>query len=72
MSDFPKGGDVAITRVWLDKKGFAELFVGWEADAILGADKIDIIEMAGKDEGRRLWGFINIARQHCNSIISLF
>ena len=68
MSDFPKGGDVESTRVWLDKEGFAGLFIGWKADAMLGADKIDIIEMAGKDKGRRLWGFLNTARQLCNFI----
>jgi len=71
MSDFPKGGDVASTRVWLAKEGFAGLFPGWEADALLGADKAYIIEIAGKNEGERLWGFLNTARQLCNFIISL-
>ena len=54
MSDFPKGGDVESTSAWLTKKGFAGLFVDWEADALLGADKDYIIEIAGKDEGERL------------------
>ena len=72
MSDFPKGGDVASTSAWLEKEGFAGLFPGWKADALLGADKSDIIEIAGKDKGRRLWGFLNTARQHCNFIISLY
>jgi hypothetical protein len=36
MSDFPKGGDPDTTRAWLDKEGFENILVGWEADAILG------------------------------------
>jgi hypothetical protein len=35
MSDFPKGGDVGSTRVWLTKKGFAGVFVDWEADSVV-------------------------------------
>jgi hypothetical protein len=61
MSDFPKRGDIALTRIWLDKKGFVGLFIGWEADAILGADKEDILAEAG-EKGRMLWGLLNTAR----------
>jgi len=61
MSDFPKGGDYEAVRAWLDKKGFVGLFVGWEADALLGADKEDIIAEAG-EKGRMLWGLLNTAR----------
>ena len=43
MSDFPKGGDVLSTRSWLDRKNFVGAFVDWEADAILGLDKVDLI-----------------------------
>ena len=40
MSDFPKGGDVKVTRAWLDKEGFVDVFNGnlWKADALLGKD----------------------------------
>jgi hypothetical protein len=61
MSDFPRGGDVEAARAWLDKKGFEGLFVGWEADALLGADKEDILALGG-EKGRMLWGLLNIAR----------
>jgi hypothetical protein len=36
MSDFPTGGDMKVTRAWLDENGFHDIFVGWKADAILG------------------------------------
>ena len=62
MSDFPKGGDIEATRDWLDKKGFEGLFLGWEADAILGADKAYVLKKAGEDEGEMLWGLLNTAR----------
>jgi hypothetical protein len=61
MSDFPKGGDIEATRAWLDKEGFQGLFVGWKADALLGADKEDILIEAG-GKGRMLWGLLNTAR----------
>ena len=71
MSDFPKGGDVESTRVWLDKEGFEGLFVGWKADAILGLEEKHIQANGGRD-WLKLWGFLNTARQFCNFIISLF
>ncbi len=45
MGDYPKGGDVEATRAWLDKKGFVGVFTGWEADAILGLEKTDILNI---------------------------
>ena len=71
MSDFPKGGNVESTRVWLDKEGFEGLFVGWKADALLGLEREDIRDNGGGD-WLKLWGFLNTARQLCNFIISLF
>jgi hypothetical protein len=68
MTDFPKGGDIAATRAWLDKKGFERVFINWEADAILGHD-IKFIkskfpdDSAGQEAADRLWGYINTARQ---------
>ena len=63
MSDFPKRGNIQQTRAWLDSKGFHNLFIGWEADAIVGLDKDDIIGLVPGENGRRLWGFLNTARQ---------
>lgn len=63
MSDFPKGGDVATTREWLDKKGFKEILVGWKADAILGLDRTDILASVPGENGLKLCGFLNTARQ---------
>ena len=62
MSDFPKGGDIDTTRVWLNKEGFNEFFDGWKADAILGLDKTDIISIVPGERGLKLWGFMNTAR----------
>ena len=62
MSDFPRGGDIEATRTWLDKEGFQGLFVGWKADALLGADKAYILKKAGEDAGEMLWGLLNTAR----------
>ena len=77
MSDFPKGGDYGAARAWLDKEGFVGLFVDWKADALLGADKEDIIAEAG-EKGRMLWGLLNTARlttagifDGCKSTVSL-
>ena len=61
MSDFPKGSDIEATRAWLDRKGFEGLFVGWEADAILGLERTDILVLGGEN-GLMLWGLLNIAR----------
>ena len=62
MSDFPKKGDIETTRAWLDSKGFHNLFVGWEAEAILGLDKSDIIELVQGENSFKLWGFLNTAK----------
>jgi hypothetical protein len=64
MSDFPKGGDVEATRVWLNEKGFYGHFPNYAADSLLGQEKSDIIETLGKDEGLRLWGLLNTAKQN--------
>ena len=77
MSDFPKGGNVDSTRVWLDKEGFAGLFLGWKADALLGKGDEFIksrfpLDGDSQDKAEMLCGLLNSARQHCNSIISLF
>jgi len=63
MSDFPKGGDIGATRTWLDRKGFDGIFVGWEADAILGLEKSDVLTVLPGENGLKLWGFLNTARQ---------
>ena len=63
MSDFPKGGDVASTREWLDKEGFTGIFVGWKADAILGLPEEKIMVKVPGERGEMLWGFLNTARQ---------
>lgn len=73
MSDFPKGGGIEETRAWLDKKGFLGVFEECEADAILGLDKADIITIVPGQNGLKLWGFLNTARQQsCKSIVEYF
>lgn len=70
MSDFPKGGGIEETRAWLDKKGFLGVFEGWEADAILGLEKSDILSGVPGENGLKLWGFLNTARQQsCKCIV---
>ncbi len=63
MSDYPKGGDIASTRAWLDKEGFVGFFDGWEADSILGLEKTDILASVPGEHGLKLFGFLNTARQ---------
>ena len=63
MSDFPRGGDVAMTRAWLDKEGFTCVFLEWKAYAILGLDESDILTFVPGERGEMLWGFLNTARQ---------
>jgi hypothetical protein len=73
MTDFPKGGDVRITRAWLDKKGFHDMFLNWNADAILGLKESDIFSMIPKQNGgEMLWGLLNKARSHTQCKIVLF
>jgi hypothetical protein len=69
MSDFPKGGDIAATRAWLDKKGFIGIFNNWEADAILGLDETDILTSIPGERGDMLWGFLSTARQAAGKTI---
>jgi hypothetical protein len=61
MSDFPKGSDIEATRAWLDKEGFEGVFVGWEADALLGLEERHILAHGGEN-GLMLWGLLNTAR----------
>lgn len=64
MSDFPKGGDIKATRRWLDGEGFQGLFMNWKADALLGLERADILgRFENEEEGLRLLGFLNTARQ---------
>ena len=62
MSDFPRGGDVQVTRAWLDNEGFIGAFVGWKADAILGLEKVDILSYLEGEIGLKLCGFLNTAK----------
>jgi hypothetical protein len=64
MSDFPIGGNVQATRAWLDRKGFLDVFLDWEADSLIGSEKTDILDICttkGQD-GLKLWGYLNTAR----------
>jgi hypothetical protein len=67
MSDFPKGKGTEETRRWLDGKGFRNGFVGWQADALLGADRSYILRVVPEDEGERLWGLLRTARTSVQS-----
>ena len=62
MSDFPKGKGVSVTRAWLNAEGFEGKFMKWKADALLGADKDDILKIVTGEDGMRLWGLLNTAR----------
>lgn len=70
MSDFPKGGDVNATRAWLDKKGFLNVLVGWEADALLGLDKADVLALIPGEGGLKLSGYLNTARNTTSNVFS--
>ena len=68
MTDFPRGGDIQACRRWLDKEGFAEKFIGWKADAILGKDDAFIkskFEDAPEEQNKAemLCGLLNTARE---------
>lgn len=64
MSDFPFGGDTSTTRAWLDKYGFEDKLIGWQADAITGLSKTDLLSLVkGEEDGYRLWGFFETARK---------
>ena len=72
MSDFPRGGVVEATRFWLDKKGFVDMFNGWEADAILGKSD-DFVKSKfhptseDQDRAEMFCGLLSTARQStCN------
>jgi len=61
-SDFSVNGDIGVTRDWLASKGFAGKFVNWDANALLGSDKVDILAEGG-EKGVMLWGLLNSGRQ---------
>ena len=63
MSDFPKGGDVAAARAWLDKEGFEGFFNGWKADAVLGTT-LEVIKGKdlSEDRAEMLWCLLNTAK----------
>ena len=63
MADFPIGGTADAVRVWLDKKGFLQIFIGFEADALMGLEKDDILSILHGDKGIMLWGLLNTARR---------
>ena len=68
MSDFPKGGDIEATRAWLDREGFEGIFVGWEADAILGLEERHILAHGG-EKALMLWGLLNTAKGPTGTVI---
>ena len=67
MDDFPRGGDIATTRAWLDRKGFDRKFNGWEANAILGLTETQIRSkcdnnLEDQDKADMLLGYLNFVR----------
>jgi hypothetical protein len=36
----------------LDRKGFVSCFLGWKADALIGADKVDIVSEFSADSDK--------------------
>ena len=48
MADFPKGGDIAATRAWVDRKGLERIFVGSKADSNLGLEKRYVLAHGGE------------------------
>ena len=54
MSDFPFRSGIEGTKDWLNSKDFKNILNGWEADAILGLDKVDIISLVPGENGLRL------------------
>ena len=67
--DYPKGGDVGAARAWLDKEGFDDYFKGWKADAILGMDKSDILNLVPGEKGLQLWGLLSTARTTAGNVL---
>jgi hypothetical protein len=62
MSTFPKGANAAVTRVWLDEKGFQDMLIDWDAEALMGSDKSDLLNLIPGEQGIRLWSLLNAAR----------
>jgi hypothetical protein len=70
MSDFPHDGDIEDTRAWLDKNGFCNVFVGWNAVSVLALTRERIFSVLSRMEGARLWSCLQRARlsqgtHHC-------
>jgi hypothetical protein len=65
--DFPHGQDKAAVMDWLNISEFdatvQEKFKKYNADALMGLEKDDIIELLGQDEGLRLWALLHTAKQ---------
>ena len=74
MSDFPRGGDIQATRAWLDNEGFADMFKGWKADALLGKSDEFIKGKfpVASEEAEILCGLLNTARQSKGKFTSYF
>lgn len=63
MDDFPHDGDVRSTSDWLDRMGFVDKLMGWNADAIIGLkDEYVFDELPDKSSARRLCGLLQTAR----------
>ena len=64
MSDFPFGGDAAALRAWLDKHNFdREVLQDYNADALMGLSKGDLLDELTPKHGLRLWGLLETARR---------
>ena len=71
MSDFPRGGDLQATRIWLDKNGFLDVFEGWQADALLVKSDEYVkskFPEASIERAEMLTGLLNTARQSTGNL----
>ena len=57
MSDFPTGGSVHSIRTWLHSRDLVNVFDGWDADSLIGADKEDILDIVVSWKRRWYGGF---------------
>lgn len=67
MSNLYSRGDVATTRLWLDNEGFEGKFIGWKAEALLGAERWMISKKFQLPEEEEkldiLWSLLTTAKQ---------
>jgi len=63
MSDLLIRGGYEATKNWMDKEGFNDIFIEWEADALLGLPDEDILSLLSGEKGEILCGLLNTARQ---------